>query len=137
MSLVLDSSVALAWVYREERNDAIAAVFEQVTEAGAWVPSLWRLEVANVLEMGVRRGRIDATFRDATLADFELLPIKSDSETERHAWRSTLRLAERHRLTVYDAAYLELALRRGLPLASLDRELRAAAEAENIALMGE
>ena len=137
MSLVLDSSVALAWVYREERNDAIAAVFEQVTEAGAWVPSLWRLEVANVLEMGVRRGRIDATFRDATLADFELLPIQSDSETERHAWRSTLRLAERHRLTVYDAAYLELALRRGLPLASLDRELRAAAEAENIALMGE
>jgi predicted nucleic acid-binding protein len=137
VSLVLDSSVALAWVYREERNDAIAAVFEQVTEAGAWVPSLWRLEVANVLEMGVRRGRIDATFRDATLADFELLPIQSDSETERHAWRSTLRLAERHRLTVYDATYLELALRRGLPLASLDRELRAAAEAENVALMGE
>jgi predicted nucleic acid-binding protein len=137
VSLVLDSSVALAWVYREERNDAIAAVFEQVTETGAWVPSLWRLEVANVLEMGVRRGRIDAAFRDATLADFELLPIQSDSETERHAWRSTLRLAERHRLTVYDAAYLELALRRGLPLASLDRELRAAAGAENVALLGE
>ena len=135
--MVLDSSVALAWVYREERSDAIAAVFEQVTEAGAWIPSLWRLEIANVLEMGVRRGRIDATFRDATLADFELLPIQSDSETERQAWRSTLRLAERHRLTVYDAAYLELALRRGLPLASLDRELRAAAEAENVALMGE
>jgi predicted nucleic acid-binding protein len=124
-------------VYREERSDAIAAVFEQVTEAGAWVPSLWRLEVANVLEMGVRRGRNDAAFRDATLADFELLPIQSDSETERHAWQSTLRLAERYRLTVYDAAYLELAMRRGLPLASLDRELRAAAGAENVALLGE
>jgi predicted nucleic acid-binding protein len=135
--MVLDSSVALAWVYREERSDAIAAVFEQVTEAGAWVPSLWRLEVANVLEMGVRRGRNDAAFRDATLADFELLPIQSDSETERHAWQSTLRLAERYRLTVYDAAYLELAMRRGLPLASLDRELRAAAGAENVALLGE
>lgn len=137
MSLVLDSSVALAWVYREERSEAISAVFEQVTEAGAWVPSLWRLEVANVLELGVRRGRIDAAFRDATLADFEFLPIQSDSETERHAWQSTLRLAERHRLTVYDAAYLELAMRRGLPLASLDRELRTAAGAENVALMGE
>ena len=135
--MVLDSSVALAWVYREERSDAIAAVFEQVTEAGAWVPSLWRLEVANVLEMGVRRGRNDAAFRDATLADFELMPIQSDSETERHAWQSTLRLAERYRLTVYDAAYLELAMRRGLPLASLDRELRAAAGAENVALLGE
>jgi predicted nucleic acid-binding protein len=137
VSLVLDSSVALAWVYREERSEAISAVFEQVTEAGAWVPSLWRLEVANVLELGVRRGRIDAAFRDATLADFEFLPIQSDSETERHAWQSTLRLAERHRLTVYDAAYLELAMRRGLPLASLDRELRTAAGAENVALMGE
>ena len=137
MSLVLDSSVALAWVYREERSGAIAAVFEQVTEAGAWVPSLWRLEVANVLEMGVRRGRNNAAFRDATLADFELLPIQTDSETEKHAWRTTLRLAERRRLTLYDAAYLELAMRRGVPLASLDRELRAAAAAENVALLGE
>jgi predicted nucleic acid-binding protein len=137
VSLVLDSSVALAWVYREERNDAISAVFEQVTEAGAWVPSLWRLEVANVLEMGVRRGRIVASYRDEMLADLELLPIRSDSETERHAWQSTLRLAVRHRLTVYDAAYLELAMRRRLPLASLDRELRTAAQAENITLLGE
>lgn len=137
MSLVLDSSVALAWVYIEERSAAIAAVFDQITEAGAWVPSLWRLEVANVLEMGVRRGRNDAAFRDATLADFELLPIQSDSETLKHAWRSTLRLAERHRLTVYDAAYLELAMRRGLSLASLDRDLRTAAAAENVALLGE
>jgi predicted nucleic acid-binding protein len=137
VSLVLDSSVALAWVYREERSDTISAVFDQVTEAGAWVPSLWRLEVANVLEMGVRRGRNDAAFRDAMLADLELLPIQSDSETEKHAWRSTLRLAERHRLTVYDAAYLELAMRRGLPLASLDRELCAAARAENVTLLGE
>ena len=137
MSLVLDSSVALAWVYREERSDTISAVFDQVTEAGAWVPSLWRLEVANVLEMGVRRGRNDAAFRDAMLADLELLPIQSDSETEKHAWRSTLRLAERHRLTVYDAAYLELAMQRGLPLASLDRELCAAARAENVTLLGE
>jgi len=137
VSLVLDSSVALAWVYRNERSDAISTLFEQVTEAGAWVPSLWRLEVANVLEMGVRRGRNDAAFRDAMLADLELLPIQSDSETEKRAWRSTLRLAERHRLTVYDAAYLELAMRRGLPLASLDRELRAAAQAENVTLLGE
>ena len=137
MSLVLDSSAALAWVYAEERSEAIAQVFEQVTEAGAWVPSLWRLEVANVLEMGVRRGRIDAAFRDATLADFQLLPIQTDAETDKYAWGTTLRLAERHRLTVYNAAYLELALRRGLPLASLDGELRTAALAEKVVLLGE
>jgi predicted nucleic acid-binding protein len=134
--MVLDSSATLAWIYLEERSEAIAGAFEQLITAGAWVPSLWRLEIANVLEMGVRRGRTDAALRDATLADLELLPIQTDPETEKHAWRSTLRLAERHRLTVYDAAYLELAKRRGLPLASLDGDLRAAAVAENVALLG-
>jgi predicted nucleic acid-binding protein len=137
MSLVLDTSAALAWVYMEERSEAIANVFDQVTASGAWVPSLWRLEIANVLAMGVRRGRVDAAFRDATLADLELLPIQTDPDTEKHAWRSTLRLAELHSLTVYDAAYLELAMRRGLPLASLDRELRVAAAAQKVALLGE
>ena len=137
MSLVLDSSVALAWIYTDERNVAIMEVFDEVVASGAWVPSLWRLEIANVLEMGVRRGRIDAGFRDATLADLDLLSIQTDPETDKHSWHSTLRLAERHRLTLYDAAYLELAMRRGLPLASVDGELRAAAVAENVTLLGE
>lgn len=137
MSLVLDSSATLAWIYMEERSEAIAGVFDRLTADGAWVPSLWRLEVANVLEMGVRRGRMDAAFRDATLEDLELLPIQTDPDTEKHAWRSTLRLAERYKLTIYDAAYLELAMRRGLPLASLDGELRAAAGAEGVVLLGE
>jgi predicted nucleic acid-binding protein len=137
VSLVLDSSATLAWIYSDERSEAVADVFDRLTAAGAWVPSLWRLEMANVLEMGVRRGLIDAAFRDATLADLEVLPIQTDPDTDKNAWRSTLRLAERHRLTLYDAAYLELAQRRGLPLASLDRELRAAASEENIALLGE
>jgi predicted nucleic acid-binding protein len=136
VSLVLDSSATLAWVYSEERSEEIAKTLDRVTNAGAWVPSLWRLEVANVLEMGVRRGRIDAAFRDSTLADLEFLPIQTDPDTEKQAWRSTLRLAERHRLTVYDAAYLELALRRGLPLATLDLDLRAAAKLENVTLLG-
>lgn len=136
MSLVLDSSVTMAWVYSEETTAAIEAVLEQVTAAGAWVPSLWRLEVANILEMGVRRGRTKAAFRDATLNDLALLPIQTDAETERQAWAATLQLAVRHRLTLYDAAYLETALRRRLPLATLDRELRAAAETDGVALLG-
>lgn len=136
MSLVLDSSVTLAWVYGSETTPAILHVLELVGDAGALVPSLWPLEVANILEIGVRRNRHDAAFRDATLADLALLPIKIDPDTERYAWSTTLRLAEHHRLTLYDAAYLELALRRRLPLASLDRELRAAAIAENVVLLG-
>jgi len=136
MSLVLDSSVTLAWVYAEETTPAIRHVLDLVSDSGAWVPSLWRLEVANILQIGVRRNRHDAAFRDATLADLALLPIRIDTETEQQAWGATLRLAERHRLTMYDAAYLELALRRVLPLASLETELRAAASAEKLTLLG-
>jgi predicted nucleic acid-binding protein len=136
MSLVLDSSVTLAWVYGEETTAAVQEVFNRIMEGGAWVPGLWRLEVANILEMGVRRGRHDAAFRDSTLADLALLPVYLDLETDQNAWRETARLASRHKLTLYDAAYLELAVRRRLPLATLDRELRSAAKAEKLKTPG-
>lgn len=136
MSLVLDCSATLAWVYGDETTEAVRAVFEAVASGGAWVPGLWRLEVANVLEMGVRRSRHDAAFRDATLADLALLPIRLDPETDQHAWSATARLAARHGLTLYDAAYLELARRRDLPLATLDQALRTAALAEGVPLLG-
>lgn len=136
MSLVLDSSVTLAWIHADELTGAVRAAFDQVSEAGAWVPSLWRLEVANVLEMGVRRKKHTADFRDATLADLAALTIRLDPETDRHAWGATVRLATTHGLTTYDAAYLELALRRDLPLATLDKDLRTAARAEGVVLLG-
>ena len=136
MSLVLDSSATLAWVYSDETTGPIRHVFDLLSEDGAWVPGLWKLEVANILEMGVRRGRHDAAFRDATLADLALLPIRLDPETDRQAWGATAQLAARHRLTLYDAAYLELALRRGLSLATLDHELRSAASAEGVVILG-
>ena len=136
MSLVIDSSVALAWVYSEETTESVNHVFELLARNGAWVPGLWRLEVANILQMSVRRKRHGADFRDATLADLSRLPIQVDSETDQQAWGSTLQLAARHRLTVYDAAYLELAIRRNLPLATLDRELRDAAKAQKVDLLG-
>lgn len=136
MSLVLDSSVALAWIYSDETTTGVTRVLQMVSTRGAWVPGLWRLEVANILEMGVRRGRHNAAFRDSTLADLALLPISTDPETEPHAWGATLRLAAEHRLTLYDAAYLEMAQRRGLPLATLDADLRTAAKNEKVTLLG-
>jgi predicted nucleic acid-binding protein len=136
MSLVLDSSVSLASVINVEITPAVLQAMELVIANGAWVPSLWRLEVANVLEMGVRRKRFDASHRDKALADLSLLPIAIDPETDRQAWGATLRLAVRHRLTLYDAAYLELAKRRALSLATLDVELRVAANAEGVELLG-
>jgi predicted nucleic acid-binding protein len=136
MSFVLDSSIALAWVYSDETTLAVAQVFDLLSLGGAWVPGLWRLEVANVLEKGVRRKRHRADFRDATLSDLAKLPIQVDADTDRQAWDATLHLAIRHQLTLYDAAYLELALRRGLALATLDEALRNAAGAEKLTLLG-
>lgn len=136
MSLVLDSSVTLAWFFEDEGSAATDAVLHRVAESGAVVPSLWRLEVANGLQMAIRRNRIDPAFRDASLADLQALMIAIDSETNHHAWTATLHLADLHRLTLYDAAYLELAQRLGLPLATLDQELCAAANALGVTLLG-
>lgn len=136
MSLVLDSSVALAWLYSEETTRAVQRVLDLVMSSEAWVPSLWRLEVANSLQTAVRRGRISANVRDTSLADLASMRIMIDTDTDTYAWTNTLRLADRFGLTVYDAAYLELAQRRSMPLASLDRELRAAADGL-FALLGE
>lgn len=134
--MVLDSSVALAWIYADETTDAIVRVFEEVRTHGAMVPGLWRWEIANVLQLNVRRGRHDGDFRDEALSGLALLPVKVDQEADRQAWSATLQLAERHRLTVYDAAYLEIASRRKIPLATLDRDLRRAAAAEDIQVLG-
>ena len=136
MSLVLDTSATLAWIYSDETTEAIRQVFNAVGENGATVPALWRLEVANSLTMAVRRHRIDADFRRAALADLALLDIITDPHTDSLAWGETLILADRFRLTVYDAAYLELAQRRALPLATLDEELGAAAAALGMRVLG-
>lgn len=84
--------------------------------------------------MAVRRGRIDAEYRRAALADLASLEVVTDQYTDLHAWRETSDLADRYRLAVCDAAYLELARRRSLPLATLDGELRDAASQLGITL---
>jgi predicted nucleic acid-binding protein len=124
VSLVLDSSATLAWIYQDEVSDLTRQIFERVANSRAWVPAIWRLEVANGLQTGVRRGRIDAAYRALALGDLALLDISIGQDTDKYAWSSTLGLADRFRLTLYDAAYPELAQRRSLPLAALDEELR-------------
>ena len=115
-ALVIDSSAALSWCFEDEASPETDALFERVRDLGAVVPGLWHLEVANVLLQAEKRGRItagDVTMRlDLTAA----LPITTDSETTARAWREILALARAQELTTYDASYLELAIRRGLPL---------------------
>lgn len=127
MRVVLDSSITLAWIYADETTDAIRRVFDVVADDGAVVPALWRLEIANSLTVAMRRRRIDARFRRAALDDLALLDIAVDGGTDERSWHETLAFADRFQLTLYDAAYLELAQRSGLPLATLDEELQDAA----------
>jgi predicted nucleic acid-binding protein len=131
---VLDGSVAMAWCFHDEKDpyaDAIAGLFPGIQ---AFVPSLWPLEVANALLMGERRKRSTQADTVNWLAFLNSLPITVDDETTARAWGDTLGLARSQNLSAYDAAYLELALRRGLPLATLDEKLKDAAKAVGVPL---
>jgi predicted nucleic acid-binding protein len=112
------------------------SVLDRVAVEGALVTPIWRYEVANVLELAVRKGRVNSVFRDSSLADIEVFDIVVDELCDAHVWSTSLKLAERHALTVYDAAYLELAQRRKIPLATLDKALIAAAEAVGTQVIG-
>lgn len=136
MSLVLDGSAVLAWCFEDETTPAIDALMQRVADVGAVVPSIWRLEVANALHAGIRRGRMTSVIRDLLLEALADMPVDVDPETNRQAWTRTVRLAEQYGLTIYDASYLEVALRRSLPLASLDKALRNAAAAAGVSLLG-
>jgi predicted nucleic acid-binding protein len=133
MGLVLDSSIVGCWCFPDESSPVADAAFEQVEPEGAIVPLLWWFEVRNVLVINERRGRIDPPGSAAFLADLETLPITFDRQSDS---ATVLALAREHRLTVYDAAYLELARRLEAPLATLDRRLAAAARAAGVALVG-
>ena len=133
---MLDGSVTLSWYFEDEQTKASLAVLDRVVSEGAIVPPLWHFEVANGLQISVRRRRVDAGFRDRSLKHLASLDIATDSDSEAYAWSASVRLAERHLLTVYDASYLELAQRRRLPLATLDGALRKAANGEAIDVIG-
>lgn len=124
---VLDSSAALAWVLPGEADMAADTLLEVVADSGGVVPGLWPLEVANVLLVAERRGRITIFERRQALITLAELPIHIEPQTTARAWADTLTLAETCKLTVYDASYLEVAIRLGLPLASRDDALQKAA----------
>ncbi|MDR2243995.1 MAG: type II toxin-antitoxin system VapC family toxin [Burkholderiales bacterium] len=136
MTFVVDSSVAVAWCFAEERTPATAALLDRVTISGATAPSLWPLEVLNALLVAEKRKRVDFARRHELIKELQSLPITLDTETAAQAWGATNRLAGQHRLTIYDAAYLELAQRLDLPLATLDADLRDAANALGVPLLG-
>jgi predicted nucleic acid-binding protein len=132
MAFVVDASVAVAWAVKEIHPKASEALARIRTEGGL-VPSLWWFELRNGLVISERRGRLTERDTRLFLRQVARLPVTVDRSPEETA---TLTLARRHRLTIYDSAYLELALRGTVPLATLDRALADAAQAEGVLLVG-
>lgn len=127
MAFVLDCSATLPWIFASEATSATDRLLDRLSGgAKAWVPTLWHLELGNVLLGAQRRKRIDKAGIEKFFSSLAVYDIEVDNETVALAWSKTFSLGEAFGLTMYDAAYLELALRRGLPLASLDESLRAA-----------
>jgi predicted nucleic acid-binding protein len=135
MPFVLDSSVALAWVLPDEGNQAADALADRMERDAAHVPGIWPLEVGNVLLAAVRRGRIREGELGRLAAALSALPVELDHDPERAALRDVLDLARRLGLTTYDAAYIELAKRRALPLATLDATLRQACATSGVRVL--
>lgn len=135
IAVVLDGSLTLSWAFEDEHTPELLDLRRSIGERGAVVPGLWWLEVGNALLVAERRKRTTTAKRRLFMNGVRDVVIETDPETSSRAWSHTVDLADTHRLTVYDAAYLELALRRGLPLASLDNDLRKAGRRDGVELL--
>ena len=135
MQWVFDTSITMAWCFEDEKNADSESLLDRITTTPAAVPQIWSLEVGNVLALAMKKGRIKPAQRAQFVELLATFPITIDPETATRALGVTLNLADQHQLTTYDAAYLELAMRLGVPLATLDDELRRAATASGVPLL--
>jgi len=135
-TFVLDCSVAMTWCFADEaRSDCDELQTWLANDTSAVVPAHWAVEVANAILVGERHARLPAAVRAKFIAMLQGFDIATDPETRPRAFAEALSLARQYRLSVYDALYLELALRLSIPLATLDADLRQAAQESGVALL--
>lgn len=131
---VLDCSVTMAWCFENEADPRADALLGDMPDSAAYVPSIWGLEVANVLLVGERRGRLTEADASAFVTRIQEMSIALEPMLGPEALNRVLSLARRHGLSAYDASYLELAIRLEIPLATLDAKLREAAKSAGVKL---
>lgn len=134
MPFVLDASVTMSWCFADEITPYSSSVLQSMRETHAEVPPLWVYEIVNVLAVCERKGRVNAAFSDEFMRTLAELDIRVEQSAPQGSHIDLLQLARRHGLTAYDAAYLELAKRRNLPLATFDKNLATAARQESVEL---
>jgi predicted nucleic acid-binding protein len=134
-NFVVDNSVVMAWFFQDQADPYADTVMDRLEESSAAVPSLWPLEVVNVLLAAERRKLISPADSERFIRLLAQLPIFIDLESSASMMKDLIILGRAHKLSSYDTAYLELAMRKGLPLATLDKSLRRAAKAEKLSLV--
>ena len=132
MAFVLDCSVTMAWIFPDEVTDATNRLREALVETRAFVPALWPVETANALLVATRHGRIARDEWPGIREHLDALPIEVDPASASRTWGAVLDLANAHGISIYDAMYVELAVRMRMPLATLDRTLRAAGQSAGV-----
>lgn len=135
-AFVVDCSIAMAWLFHDEATPRTADLLNRLTRETALVPAWWFIEITNVLAFAERKGRITPAQSDAFIADLGKLGIERDDAAPDRAFTHLLALCRMHKLTSYGAIYLDLAVRRHLPLATLDDDLRKTARKLGVSLLG-
>lgn len=135
-SFVLDSSIALAWCFADEATPASSRLFDRMADESAAVPSLWFIEMTNILALSERKRRIEPAKVAEFIAIIAGFDLEIDNEAHSRAFTDLLPLCRSDQLTSYDAVYLDVAIRRQLPLATLDEPLRKAAKKHGVKLLG-
>ena len=131
MNFVLDNSVTMRWFFGDGKSQELAyagKVLDAMKNASAIVPATWGLEVANVIAKAEAKGWVTEARSETFLEMLEGMGIEVDAATFAHVLSHTMQLARRYKLSAYDASYLELSMRLGLPLATLDEDLQKAAK---------
>lgn len=134
---VLDNSIVMAWCFEDESNETADDILESFEQSKAIVPAIWPLEVGNVLLVAERRGRLSEADSVRFLSMLSSLPIHSEPETTQRALSHILFLARARQLSTYAASYLDLAMREGVPIATLDNNLRSAAKECQVEVVGD
>ena len=132
---VIDNSVVMSWCFDDEANGYADDVLDLLALGKAYVPAIWPLEVGNVLLVAERKGRLRMSDSIKFITLLTELPIIVEQETPERMTHEILSLARHHDLSTYDASYLDLALRKGLPIATQDRQLKSAAQSCQVALI--
>jgi predicted nucleic acid-binding protein len=135
-AFIVDCSIAMTWLFKDEATAKTADLLNRLASQTALVPAWWYIEVSNVIALAERKGRVTPAQAGAFIADLGKLDIEQDDEAPARAFAHLLPLCRTCQLTSYDAIYLDLAIRRRLPLATLDGDLRKAAKKLGVALLG-